>query len=125
MALDSNMAVEEKIKVLEAEIADTEKAAFALGRKEAKMDIVGQLTGIYNESFQEGWKTLYAQSGLGEASFLPPRDYLPYLDAFTRVEEAATVETSSQPSTSGVSVSPPMWRPHFIFYVLLFVLFCK
>ncbi|GMY25036.1 hypothetical protein FCV25MIE_20278 [Fagus crenata] len=108
MALDSNMAVEEKIKVLEAEIADTKKTAFILGRKEAEMDIAGQLTGIYNESFQEGWKTLYAQSGLGEASFLPPWDYLSYLDALTGVEEAAATETFSQPSASGVSIPPPV-----------------
>ncbi|GMY25047.1 hypothetical protein FCV25MIE_20289 [Fagus crenata] len=108
MALDSNMAVEEKIKALEAEIADAGKAAFAPGKKEAKMDIVGQLTGIYNESFQEGWKTLYTWSGPEEASFLPPRDCLPYPDAPIRVEEAATAETSSQPSASGVFVLPSM-----------------
>ena len=60
MVLDSNLVAKEKIKALEAEIADAKKDTFARGRKEAEMDITGQPTSIYNKSFQEGWKTLYA-----------------------------------------------------------------
>ena len=107
MALDSNTAAEGKIKAIEAQIAEAEKATFVRGRKEVEVDIASQLTSIYNESFQEGWKALYAWSGLKESPFLPPRDSLPYPDAPIGVEEEEAVETPSQPSASRVSASPP------------------
>jgi hypothetical protein len=94
MVLDSNLVAEDKIKALEAEIADAEKATFARGRKEAEMDIAGQPTSIYNKSFQEGWKTLYAWSRPGEAPFLPPWDCLPCPDTPIGVEETEAAETS-------------------------------
>ncbi|GMY09601.1 hypothetical protein FCV25MIE_04840 [Fagus crenata] len=58
MALDSNLASEEKIKALEVQLVEMEKSSFASSRKGAEMDIVGQLIGIYNQSFHEGWKTI-------------------------------------------------------------------
>ncbi len=51
ITLDSNSAAEEKLKALEARLAKAKESAFARGRKEAKLDVVHQLTGIYNESF--------------------------------------------------------------------------
>uniref|UniRef100_A0A2N9JAV3 Uncharacterized protein n=1 Tax=Fagus sylvatica TaxID=28930 RepID=A0A2N9JAV3_FAGSY len=106
IALESNIATEEKIKALEAEMAEREKAAFARGRKEAEMDIAGQLTSIYNESFQEGWKALYAWSKPGELPFLPPRDYLPYPDAPIEVEDKEAEESQSQQPAPGDPTPP-------------------
>jgi hypothetical protein len=106
IALESNTATEKKIKALEAEMAEREKAAFARGRKEAEMDIAGQLTSIYNESFQEGWKALYAWSKPGELPFLPPRDYLPYPDAPIEVEDKEAEESQSQQPAPGDPTPP-------------------
>ncbi|GMY31518.1 hypothetical protein FCV25MIE_26760 [Fagus crenata] len=86
ITLDSNSAAEEKLKAFEAWLAEAEESTFAWGRREAELDIARQLTGIYNESFQEGWKTLYTWSRSGEAPFRPLRD-LPYSDAPIGVEE--------------------------------------
>uniref|UniRef100_A0A2N9H810 Uncharacterized protein n=1 Tax=Fagus sylvatica TaxID=28930 RepID=A0A2N9H810_FAGSY len=106
IALKSNTAAEEKMKALEAEIIEREKAAFARGRKKAEVDIVGQLTGIYTESFQEGWKALNAWAKPGEAPFLPPWDCLPYPNALIGVENGETEEDLSQPSAFG-ELAPP------------------
>ena len=51
ITLDSNSATEEKLKALEARLAEAEEFAFARGRKEAELDVARQLTSIYNQSF--------------------------------------------------------------------------
>ena len=51
ITLDSNSATEEKLKALEARLAEAEESAFARGRKEAELDVARQLTSIYNQSF--------------------------------------------------------------------------
>jgi hypothetical protein len=47
-ALEANSQAEERIKALEAEMAEREKAAFDRGRVEAQTIMTNQLPGIYN-----------------------------------------------------------------------------
>ena len=47
-ALEANSQAEERIKALEAEMAEREKAAFDRGRVEAQTIMTNQLLGIYN-----------------------------------------------------------------------------
>ncbi len=53
-ALEANTRAEERIKTLEAEMSDREKAAFDRGRDEAQAIMTKQLPSVYNEAFHEG-----------------------------------------------------------------------
>ena len=77
IALESITVAEKRIKALEAKVAKREKAAFARGRVEAEVVMTRQLPGLYNESFQEGWKALYVWPGSREVPSLPPKTAYP------------------------------------------------
>lgn len=86
-ALEANTRAEERIKTLEAEVVDREKAAFDQGWDEAQTIMTKQLPSVYNEAFHEGWKTLYAWPESEDIPKLPPRENLPYPDALIGVPE--------------------------------------
>ena len=86
-ALEANTRAEERIKTLEAEVVDREKAAFDQGWDEAQTIMTKQLPSVYNEAFHEGWKTLYAWPESEDIPELPPRENLPYPDAPIGVPE--------------------------------------
>uniref|UniRef100_A0A2N9IVX2 Uncharacterized protein n=1 Tax=Fagus sylvatica TaxID=28930 RepID=A0A2N9IVX2_FAGSY len=80
-ALEANTRAEKRIKALEAEATEREKAAFAWGRVEAEAIMTNQLPDIYNEAFEEGWRALLAWPESEELPPKPPQENLPYLDA--------------------------------------------
>uniref|UniRef100_A0A2N9FXK3 Uncharacterized protein n=1 Tax=Fagus sylvatica TaxID=28930 RepID=A0A2N9FXK3_FAGSY len=86
-ALEANSQAEERIKALEAEVAEKEKAAFAWGRVEAETIMMNQLPDIYNEAFLVGWKALFAWPETEEIPLQPFRESLPYPDAPIGVSE--------------------------------------
>ncbi len=95
-ALEENSKVEEKFKALQAEIAAREKAAFDQGSVQAQTIMTKQLSGIYNEAFQQGWKALYSWAESDDMPKLPPLENLPYPDAPIGVPEEELPEP--QPS---------------------------
>uniref|UniRef100_A0A2N9ENV8 Uncharacterized protein n=1 Tax=Fagus sylvatica TaxID=28930 RepID=A0A2N9ENV8_FAGSY len=74
-------------KTLEGEMADRERTAFDRELDEAQATMTNQLPGMYNEAFQEGWKTLYAWLKSEDIPELPPRENLPYSNAPIGVTE--------------------------------------
>ena len=104
--LEANTQAEERIKALEAEVAEREIAAFARGRVEAETIMANQLPGIYNEAFLVGWKALFAWSETEEIPFLLPRESLPYLDAPIGVSEEVVQESLPQPPKEGDDAPP-------------------
>ncbi len=86
-ALEANSQAEERIKALEAEVAEKEKVAFAWGRVEAETIMTNQLPDIYNEAFLVGWKALFAWPETEEIPLQPFRESLPYPDAPIGVPE--------------------------------------
>uniref|UniRef100_A0A2N9IPD9 Uncharacterized protein n=1 Tax=Fagus sylvatica TaxID=28930 RepID=A0A2N9IPD9_FAGSY len=97
-ALEENSKVEEKFKALQAEIAAREKAAFDQGSVQAQTIMTKQLSGIYNEAFQQGWKALYSWAESDDMPQLPPQENLPYPDAPIGVPEEELLEP--QPSSN-------------------------
>uniref|UniRef100_A0A2N9HLT5 Uncharacterized protein n=1 Tax=Fagus sylvatica TaxID=28930 RepID=A0A2N9HLT5_FAGSY len=99
-ALEENSKIGEKFKVLEAEVAAREKAAFDRGSVEAQSTMTKQLPGIYNEAFQVGWKALYSRES-DDMPPLPPQEVFPYPNAPIGVPEEELPEP--QPSADDVA----------------------
>ena len=121
-ALEANTKVEERIKALEAEAAEREKAAFTWGRVEAEAIMTNQLPRIYNEAFHEGWKALYVWPESKEVPLLPPRESLPYPDALIGMPEKEVSEPLPHPPVKGDAVPPPIEGPisHFSYFCRFF-----
>jgi hypothetical protein len=105
-ALEANTRAEERIKALEAEAAEREKAAFAWGRVEAEAIMTNQLPRIYNEAFHEGWKALSVWPESEEVPFLPPRESLPYPEAPIGVPEEEVSKPLPHPPVKRDAVPP-------------------
>uniref|UniRef100_A0A2N9FU19 Uncharacterized protein n=1 Tax=Fagus sylvatica TaxID=28930 RepID=A0A2N9FU19_FAGSY len=104
--LKANIQAEERIKALEAEVAERENATFAQGRVEAETIMANQLPGIYNEAFLVRWKALFAWSETEEIPLLPLRESLPYSDAPIGVLEEEVQEPLPQSPKEGDDAPP-------------------